>query len=283
MITVLVRKNPEPTSSFNSERMKRMAYETILTEILEEEKVGLITINRPEVRNALNNLARQEIYQAISNFEADSKVGAIIITGGNKAFSAGADIAAMVNQTPMESFNRLSLWELGNKIGRSKKPVIAAIAGFALGGGCELAMACDIRIATDSAKMGQTEINIGIIPGGGGLSRLTRLVGIGKAKELVMTGKVIKAEEALRINLVNQVVPEDQLMEAALKMARSMSKHSPVALGLAKYAIENAANMDMYTAECIENTCFSLAFASSDQKEGMKAFLEKRTPVYKGE
>lgn len=160
--------------------------------------------------------------------------------------------------------------------------MIAAIAGFALGGGCELAMACDVRIATEGTKMGQTEINIGIIPGGGGLSRLTRLVGMGKAKELVLTGKLISADEALRINLINKVVPEDKLMEEAMKMAGSMAKHSPVALGLAKYALENAANVDIMTAESIENSCFSLAFASEDQKEGMMAFLEKRKPQYKG-
>lgn len=259
-----------------------MAYNTILVEKLEQEKVGLITLNRPEVRNAINYVVRQEMYQALSDLEADSEVVAIIITGGSKVFSAGADIAAMVEQTAQESFNRVSLWELGNKMGRSRKPIIAAIAGFALGGGCELAMACDLRIASENAKLGQTEINIGIIPGGGGLSRLTRMVGIGKAKEMVFTGKPIGADEAWRIGLVNKVVPEDQLMEEALKMARAISAHSPVALGLAKYALENAANMDLHTAESIENACFSLAFASTDQKEGMKAFLEKRKPAYQG-
>lgn len=259
-----------------------MAYNTILTEVKEQEKVGIITLNRPEVRNAINYVLRQEIYQAITEFENNPAVGAIIITGGPKVFSAGADIAAMVKQTAQESFNRVSLWELGNKMSRSRKPIVAAIAGFALGGGCELAMACDIRIATEGTKMGQTEINIGIIPGGGGLSRLTRMVGIGKAKEMVLTGKPINAAEALRINLVNKVVAEDKLMEEAIKMAGSISQHSPVALGLAKYALENAANVDMFTAESIENTCFSLAFASEDQKEGMMAFLEKRKPNYQG-
>lgn len=259
-----------------------MGYSTILIEKLKEDKVGIITLNRPEVRNAIDYVLRQEIYQVISEWEPDPDVRAIIITGGAKVFSAGADIAAMVEQTAQDAFNRVSLWELANKMRRSRKPIIAAIAGFALGGGCELAISCDIRIAAESAKMGQTEINIGIIPGGGGLSLLPKLVGMGKAKELVFTGKPITAREALEINLVNRVVPDSKLMEEALQMAKSISRHSSVALGLAKYALENAGNMDTYTAESIENACFSLAFASSDQKEGMHAFLEKRKPQYQG-
>jgi enoyl-CoA hydratase len=143
-------------------------------------------------------------------------------------------------------------------------------------------MACDIRIASESAKFGQAEINIGIIPGGGGTVRLTRLVGLGKAKELVLTGRMIDAAEALRINLVNQVVPDVQLMTAAMEMAKAISRHSPVALSLAKYAVQNAADADLHTARTIENTCFSLAFSSEDKTEGMRAFLEKRKPVYKG-
>jgi enoyl-CoA hydratase len=259
-----------------------MAYSTILVEKLEQDKIGIITLNRPEVRNAIDYVLRQEVYQAFADFEKDPEVSAVILTGGPKFFSAGADIAAMLEQTAHEAFNRISLWELAFKMERSRKPIIAAIAGFSLGGGNELAMACDIRIATEGTKFGQPEINIGIIPGGGGLSRLPRLVGVGKAKELVLTGRPIDAAEALRIGLVNKVVPEDKLMEEAMKMAKSISKHSPVALGLAKYAIQNAANMDIYTAETMENACFSLAFASDDQEEGMRAFLEKRKPVYKG-
>jgi len=144
-------------------------------------------------------------------------------------------------------------------------------------------MACDVRIAAESAKFGQAEINIGIIPGAGGTVRLTRLVGIGKAKELVLTGKIISAEEALRINLVNNVVPDDKLMEETLNMARIMSKHSPVALGMAKYCLQNTANADLHTAAAIENACFSMTFASKDQTEGMRAFLEKRKPEFIGE
>jgi enoyl-CoA hydratase/carnithine racemase len=165
---------------------------------------------------------------------------------------------------------------------KTPKPIIAAIAGFALGGGCELAMGCDIRIAAKSARFGQTEINVGIIPGSGGTVRLTRLVGIGKTKELVMSGKIIGAEEACQINLVNTVVDDEKLMEEAITMARSMTKHSPVALGLAKFSVQNAAEADLRTAAALENAYFSMAFASEDQKEGMRAFLEKRKPIYKG-
>jgi enoyl-CoA hydratase len=259
-----------------------MSYTTILVEKKLEDKVGVITLNRPEVRNAIDQTMREEVAEALSAFEQDADVRAIILTGGAKVFAAGADIAAMVEKTALEQFYRLSLVELTFQMEKTAKPIIAAIAGFALGGGCELAMACDIRVAAKSAKLGQAEINVGIIPGGGGTIRLTRLVGIGKAKELVMTGKIISAEEACRINLVNAVVEDDKLMEEALNMARMTAKHSPVALGLAKYSIQNAANTDLRTAAAIENACFSMAFSSEDQKEGMRAFLEKRKPNYQG-
>lgn len=188
----------------------------------------------------------------------------------------------MVDKTAMEQFKRFSLWDLTFKMEELKKPIIASIAGYCLGGGCELAMACDIRIAAKSARFAQPEINLGIIPGGGGTVRLTRLVGLGKAKELILTGAIISAEEALSIGLVNRVVPDDCLMEETMKMADMISRHSPVALALAKYAIQNSANVDVKAGRAIENACFSLAFSSEDQKEGMKAFLEKRKPLYKG-
>jgi enoyl-CoA hydratase/carnithine racemase len=259
-----------------------MHYTTILLEKNIDVRLGLITLNRPEVRNAINPAMREELSQAFDELERDTDIRAIIITGGPKVFAAGADIAAMVEKTAVEQFNRASLWDLAFKMEQSRKPIIAAIAGFCLGGGCELAMACDIRLAAASAKFGQAEINIGIIPGGGGTVRLTRLVGLGKAKELVLTGKMIGADEAYRINLVNQVVADERLMEASVEMAQMMTRHSPVALGLAKYAVQNAADADLHTARTIENTCFSLTFASEDKTEGMNAFLEKRKPVYKG-
>ena len=244
--------------------------------------MGIITLNRPEVRNAINPAMREDLSRCFLELEADTDVRAILITGGPKVFAAGADIAAMVEKTAVEQFSRASLWDLTFRMEQSRKPIIAAIAGFCLGGGCELAMACDVRIAAESAKFGQAEINIGIIPGGGGTVRLTRLVGLGKAMELVLTGRMISAAEALRINLVNEVVPDEQLMAEAKKMAQVISRHSPVALGLAKYAVQNSVGADLATGRAIENTCFSLAFASEDKTEGMRAFLEKRKPVYKG-
>jgi enoyl-CoA hydratase len=259
-----------------------MSYSTIVFEKSVEEKLGIITLNRPEVRNAINPAMREDLSRCFLELEADTDVRAILITGGPKVFAAGADIAAMVEKTAVEQFSRASLWDLTFRMEQSRKPIIAAIAGFCLGGGCELAMACDVRIAAESAKFGQAEINIGIIPGGGGTVRLTRLVGLGKAMELVLTGRMISAAEALRINLVNEVVPDEQLMAEAKKMAQVISRHSPVALGLAKYAVQNSVGADLATGRAIENTCFSLAFASEDKTEGMRAFLEKRKPVYKG-
>jgi enoyl-CoA hydratase len=259
-----------------------MSYNTIIVEKKTEEKLGIITLNRPEVRNAINQTVRKELAQAIADMEADANVRAVILTGGQKVFAAGADIAAMVENTALEMFSNSELWDLTLKMEESKKPFIAAIAGFCLGGGCELAMGCDIRIAAQSAQFGQPEINIGIIPGAGGTVRLSKLVGLGKAKELVLTGKIISAEEALSINLVNKVVPDDKLMEEAFAMARMITRHSSIAVGLAKYSVQNSKDVDNYTGKIIERASFSLAFASEDQKEGMKAFLEKRKPNYKG-
>jgi enoyl-CoA hydratase len=239
-------------------------------------------LNRPEVRNAINAVMREELSQAITEMEADANVRAVIMTGGPKIFAAGADIAAMVDNTALEMFARAALWDLTFQMEELKKPILAAIAGFCLGGGCELAMACDIRIAAENAQFGQPEINVGIIPGGGGTVRLTRLVGLGKAKELVLTGKIIPSHEALGINLVNKVVPDDKLMEEAFSMAKAMTRHSPVAIALAKYAVQNASDADLQKGRSIERFCFSLAFASEDQTEGMRAFLEKRKPKYQG-
>ncbi|MFZ1035705.1 MAG: enoyl-CoA hydratase-related protein [Smithella sp.] len=259
-----------------------MSYTTIIVEKKSEEKLGIITLNRPEVRNAINQTVRAELARAIADMETDVNVRAVILTGGAKVFAAGADIAAMVQNTAMEMFSNSELWDITLKMEESRKPFIAAIAGFCLGGGCELAMGCDIRIAAHSAQFGQPEINIGIIPGAGGTVRLSKLVGPGKAKELVLTGKIISAEEALLINLVNKVVPDDKLMEEAFVMARMITRHSPVAVGLAKFSVQNSQNLSNYTGKIIERASFSLAFSSEDQTEGMKAFLEKRKPSYKG-
>jgi enoyl-CoA hydratase/carnithine racemase len=259
-----------------------MTYTTILVEKKPAESIGIITLNRPDVRNAINPAMREELTQAFAEWEDDAELKAIILTGGPKVFAAGADIAAMVDCTAMDMIARTTIWDLTLQMEASKKPIIAAIAGFCLGGGSELAMACDVRIAAASAQFGQPEINVGIIPGAGGTVRLTKLVGLGKAKELVLTGRIIPSQEALAINLVNSVVPDDQLMDEAVAMAKMMSRHSPIALGLAKHAIQCAADVDIHTGKAIERSCFSLCFASEDQKEAMRAFLEKRKPVYKG-
>jgi enoyl-CoA hydratase/carnithine racemase len=259
-----------------------MSYTTIIVEKKEEEKVGIITLNRPEVRNAMNKTLQAELLRAFADMEADLNVRAVIITGGPKVFAAGADIAAMVHNTPLEMFSSPELWDFTLKMEESRKPYIAAIAGFCLGGGCELAMGCDIRIAAESAQFGQPEINIGIIPGAGGTVRLSKLVGLGKAKELVLTGKIIPAGEALAIGLVNKVVLDNKLLEEALATAKMIIRHSPLAVGLAKYSLQNAQNLDNYAGKAIERAAFSLAFTSDDHLEGMKAFLEKRKPSYQG-
>jgi enoyl-CoA hydratase/carnithine racemase len=259
-----------------------MSYTTIIVDKKTEEKLGIITLNRPEVRNAINQTVREELGRVIADMETDVNVRAIIITGGPKVFAAGADIAAMVQNTAMEMFSNSELWDITLRMEESRKPYIAAIAGYCLGGGCELAMGCDIRLAAQSAQFGQPEINIGIIPGAGGTVRLSKLVGPGKAKELVLTGKIISAEEALSINLINKVVPDDKLMEEAFAMTKMITRHSPVAVGLAKFSVQNSQDLSNYAGKIIERASFSLAFASEDQTEGMKAFLEKRKPTYKG-
>lgn len=260
-----------------------MIHSTIITEKVPESGIGIITLNRPEVRNAIDPTMRAELMEVLSAWDADPQVRAVILTGGRHVFAAGADVAAMVAKTAFEQFQRpASLLEVTFRIERLSKPVIAAMAGFALGGGCELALACDLRIAGRSARIGQTEINVGTIPGAGGTVRLARLVGIGRAKELILTGKIISAEEAYRINLVNTVVDDDRLMEEAVAAAQAMTRHSPVALALAKYSIQNAAEASLQTAAALENACFALSFSSADQEEGMRAFLEKRKPHYQG-
>jgi enoyl-CoA hydratase/carnithine racemase len=259
-----------------------MNYKTLILEKETADKIGIITLNRPDFRNAINIDMREELVSVLKSLEKDTEVRAVILTGGSKVFASGADIAALVDKTPLEHFYRETLSPITYQMEQMAKPIIAAISGYALGGGCELALACDIRIASKSAKMGQPEINIGIIPGAGGTVRLTRLVGIGKAKELVMTGKIISAEEAYLINLVNAVVDDEKLMGEALAMARMITKHSPVALGLAKRSIQHAVDTDLRTAMEFESACFSVAFSSVDQKEGMRAFLEKRKPEYHG-
>ena len=248
--------------------------------ILEKEgNLATITINRPKALNALNSETLRELDTVIETLENDSEVYCVIVRGaGEKAFVAGADIAEMkdLNSDEAEEFGLL-----GNKVFRRlenlDKPVIAAVSGFALGGGCELAMACDIRIASEKARFAQPEAGLGITPGFGGTQRLPRLVGTGKAKELIYTCSMIKADEALRIGLVNKVVPLENLMEEAKKMAAAIIANAPIAVRLCKDAINKGTQVDIDSAIKIESEDFGKCFDSEDQLEGMTAFLEKRS------
>ena len=258
-----------------------MAYETILVKI--EEGIATITLNRPEVLNALNSQVFTELGEAAKELSADESVRVVIITGGDKVFAAGADIKQMATATAVDVSTsvRPSLIAF-NRIENMHKPVIAAIAGYALGGGCELTLTADVRIAADNAQLGFPEIKLGILPGGGGTQRLPRLIGAGKAKELIFSGDFISAEEALRIGLVNKVVPADQLLIEAKKMAKKFASRGAVAIQMAKTCINEGLQMDLDTGLQYEHKCFSLLFATEDQKEGMKAFIEKRRPNFKG-
>lgn len=258
-----------------------MTYQNILLE--KEDHVALITLNRPQVRNALDPQTWAEIRAAVRECRLDSDVRVVIITGaGGKAFASGADIRSLQERKALavlKSETQETLSDLENL----DKPTIAAIDGFALGGGCELAMACDIRIATDRSKLGQPEVNLGVIPGVGGTQRLQRLVGMGKAKELIFTGDIIDAAEAERIGLVNKVVAPENLIPAARGLAAKMVEKGPVAVGLAKVAINVGANTDINTGLLFEKLALALTFFTGDRLEGTTAFLEKRKPGFKGE
>lgn len=254
-----------------------MAYENIILE--KADGIAVITFNRPEAMNALNIQTRAEFREAIADVAADEAIRVLILTGNGKAFVAGSDIKEFNKTTPYAAHNIMRLGEMVEKL---EKPVIAAVNGFCLGGGCEIAMGCDIIIASDKAKFGQTEINIGIIPGGGGTQRLQRLIGACRAKELIFTGDIIRAEEADRIGLVNRVVPLEELMPTAKEMARKIATKSAAALKLAKTAINRGMQTDLESGLKYEYELYSLSLTLEDKVEGVNAFLEKRTPTFVG-
>jgi enoyl-CoA hydratase len=250
-----------------------MAYETILTET--RGKVGLVTLNRPQALNALNSTVVAELNEALEGYDRDPGIGCVVITGSEKAFAAGADIKEMSGlsfpQTYLDDF--ITSWD---RVAERRKPIIAAVSGFALGGGCELAMMCDIIIASDTAKFGQPEIKLGVMPGAGGTQRLTRIVGKAKAMEMGLTGRMMGAEEAERSGLVSRIVPADQLMEEALKTADTIASMSlPVAM-LVKESVNRSYELTLAEGVRFERRVFHSLFATADQKEGMQAFVEKR-------
>lgn len=255
-----------------------MEFKNILVEI--KDKIGIIKMNRPDALNALNTETLLELSKAMHNLSFENEnIRVIILTGEGKAFVAGADIAEMKDIPPLKAreFSQLGQ-RVFHFIATQEKPVIAAVNGFTLGGGCELALACDIRIASDKAKLGQPEVNLGVIPGFEGTWRLSRLVGIAKAKELIFTGDMIDAQTAYSIGLVNQVVPVDQLMTVCLDLATKIASKGPTAVRLAKSVINKAIQTDSATGGYYESAAFGLCFATGEAKEGMSAFLEKRKP-----
>ncbi|QXM07214.1 short-chain-enoyl-CoA hydratase [Crassaminicella indica] len=253
-------------------------------QMVQQERIAVLKLNRPKALNALNSEVLKELELAVDQLEADNNVDVVIITGEGKAFVAGADISEMKDLGAEEGrvFGNLGQ-RVFRKIEKMEKPVIAAVNGFALGGGCELAMCCDIRIASKKAKFGQPEVGLGIIPGFSGTQRLPRLVGIAKAKELIFTGDIIKAEEAERIGLVNKVVDPEELMNEAMDLAKRIAKNAQRAVRYANIAINRGVETDIETGIEIEADLFGLCFATKDQKEGMTAFVEKRKAVFKGE
>jgi enoyl-CoA hydratase len=248
-----------------------------------EEEIAVIRLNRPEAKNALNLQVIAELGEAADMVARDPEVRGVIVTGGEGDFAAGGDIKEMATQYAPDMLNAYGADLSGfEKLERIPKPVIAAVSGYALGGGCELALVCDMIVASDTAVFGLPEITLGIIPGAGGTQRLPRLVGPNKAKEMIFTGSFYKAEQALAMGLVNKVVPVDKLMEEAKALLRKCTRHGAVALTCAKAAVNEGMNTDLYTGLAYERKCFSLLFSTEDQKEGMSAFVEKRKPQFKG-
>jgi enoyl-CoA hydratase len=256
-----------------------MAYENLLVET--RGKAGLITLNRPKALNALSPDLMRELSQALIAFDADDAIGCIVVTGNEKAFAAGADIKAMKDWGYMDVYLSDYITSEWETVTRVRKPVIAAVAGYALGGGCELAMMCDFILAADTAKFGQPEINLGVIPGAGGTQRLPRFVGKAKAMEMVLTGRMMDAAEAERCGLVSRIVPAEQLVDEAVKTAQKIAEMSLPSVMLAKESVNRAFETTLNEGVRFERRMFHSLFATEDQKEGMAAFIEKRPPAFK--
>lgn len=256
-----------------------MEYQNILVETI--DKVGRITLNRPAQLNALNDALMDELAHALQAFDADATIGAIVLTGSDKAFAAGADIKAMAELDFETAYGQNFITRNWDAVARIRKPIIAAVSGFALGGGCELAMACDTIVAADTAQFGQPEIKLGVIPGAGGTQRFTRAVGKAKAMDMVLTGRMMGAEEAERSGLVARVVPADALQDEALKMAQAIASYGKLAVMSAKEAVNQAFESPLSSGLLFERRAFHSLFSTDDQKEGMAAFIEKRKPAFK--
>ena len=257
-----------------------MAYENIIVET--RDHVGLIRLNRPKALNALNSALMRELGEALAKFDADEGVGAIVITGSEKAFAAGADIKEMRTKDFVEVYRGDFITSEWETVTRVRKPVIAAVAGYALGGGCELAMMCDFILAAETAKFGQPEINLGVMPGAGGTQRLTRFVGKSKSMEMNLTGRMMDAEEAERSGLVSRIIPADDLLDEAVSTAAKIAAKGAIAVMAVKEAVNRAYETTLNEGVRFERRLFHGLFATEDQKEGMNAFIEKRTPAFRG-
>ncbi len=245
------------------------------------DRVGLVRLNRPQALNALRGQLMEELVNALQGFDRDPTIGALVITGNEKAFSAGADITEMANAAVTDMLNR-GMIERWRALRNIRKPIIAAVSGHCLGGGCELAMACDIIVASETAKFGQPEINIGVIPGAGGTQRLTKAVGKSLAMEVVLNDRRLTAEEALRYGLASRVAPVDKYLEEALTLAGQIAARAPLGVQMGKEAINKSFEMGLADGMSYEEKLFYILFASEDQKEGMRAFVEKRKPSWQG-
>ncbi len=255
--------------------------ETLLVE--REGRVAILTINRPDKLNALSQQVRDDVLDALAAIEKDDGVGAVVITGaGDKSFIAGADISEFAGRTPFDQRHAMRSPRVFDAMATFPKPVIAMINGFCLGGGCELASSCDIRIASDKARFGQPEIKLGLIPGGGGTQRLPRLIGAGQAMRLILSGDMIPADEALRIGLVDQVFPHDELRAKVLELAQRIASFSPLTLKVAKEAIRASEKLPIEEGLAYERDLFCLCFSTADKEEGVQAFLEKRPAAWTG-